>query len=516
MPERDGGGSRRRMEASMAIGLLLIIGVALLVALRFYIHRGLPRYEVPLVLGTDAIGGAGSRVLILAPHSDDETLGSGGVILKTEAAGGQVRVVLMTNGDGFRAAAEEQARTTHPGAKGFVELGLIRQRETTKAMEVLGLEPDDVIFLGYPDRGLEPMWQQYWNPGTPYASPYTGLSSSPYPQSYEPGAIYCGKGLVANLRKIIREFAPTQILVTHPSDAHPDHRATFVFLSYALGQIEAEGWGGRTPPAVYTYIVHRGDWPLPRGYHPSEPLDPPRTLASVTTRWYDYPLAPGDVQKKREAVDAYRSQTALMPFYLRSFIRTNELFGVVPEIRAAAPMTPAVAERAGVGPASLWWRVSAAILDPVDDTLARRVEAGADLRALYAMVDGGTFRLLVKPRVVPSAAVRYVFLISDFAAGQGPPGQAQPGGTPSGRTRTFYRIVTAPGAAIDIQVNGMSGGQLVDGVRDAATSGVVDGGLELDLDLASLGHPAKLLLSVESHIGDRIVDQTEWTVVALR
>ena len=39
------------------------------------------------------------RVLILAPHPDDETIGTAGVLQQAKKAGAQVKVVCFTNGD---------------------------------------------------------------------------------------------------------------------------------------------------------------------------------------------------------------------------------------------------------------------------------------------------------------------------------------------------------------------------------------------------------------------------------
>lgn len=491
------------MESSRAIGLFLIAGVFLLVLLRFYIHRPLPKYETPLALTPGALGGAGSRVLVFAPHSDDETLGTGGVIRATAAAGGQVEVVLMTNGDGFTLAVEEELRTGRLTPPQYVELGYMRQDETLKATQILGLPRASVVFLGYPDRGLAPMWEQYWDYSTLFASRYTRISHSPYRNSFQPEAPYCGQNVVDNLKKIITGFGPTQILVTHPNDAHPDHWATFAFVTYALEQLRAEDYDKDRSLAVYTYLVHRGDWPLPRGYHPTQSLDPPSTLAGLTTRWYDYPLDGAGVQDKRLAVEAYHSQTVLMPFYLRSFIRTNELFGVLPEVKAAQVPGGMEASSPALGPESLWWGVSPAVLDPLDDTIVRRAEKGADLRAVYAAVEGGKLRLLVKARGTPSPKVQYVFLISDFGAA-------------ASGDRTFYRLAVTPPGSVQAQINGLAEGPRADEVRAACRAEMAGGGLELEVALPALRNSDRILLSVESQVERSVIDRTEWTVLGLR
>ncbi len=62
------------------------------------------------------------RLLILAPHCDDETLGSAGLILAAERAGIQVRVVIATNGDGYFFATAQDFRKVYPRRAGFHSL----------------------------------------------------------------------------------------------------------------------------------------------------------------------------------------------------------------------------------------------------------------------------------------------------------------------------------------------------------------------------------------------------------
>ena len=42
---------------------------------------------------------AGDRVLVLAPHPDDESLACGGIIQRALARGARVRIVFLTYGD---------------------------------------------------------------------------------------------------------------------------------------------------------------------------------------------------------------------------------------------------------------------------------------------------------------------------------------------------------------------------------------------------------------------------------
>jgi LmbE family N-acetylglucosaminyl deacetylase len=93
-----------------------------------------------------------TKLLVLAPHCDDETLGAGGAILAAEHLGMEVRVVIATNGDGYLFATMEEFRQAYPTAEDFIRMGNVRQQESLNALQVLGLQPDQVIFLSYPDR----------------------------------------------------------------------------------------------------------------------------------------------------------------------------------------------------------------------------------------------------------------------------------------------------------------------------------------------------------------------------
>jgi LmbE family N-acetylglucosaminyl deacetylase len=79
--------------------------------------------------------------LVLAPHSDDETFGCGGTLVRLREAGWHVKVVVITDG-----ARGDPA--------GFVDGSItsLRRRETMAALAVLGI--DDVDFLGEPDGDL--------------------------------------------------------------------------------------------------------------------------------------------------------------------------------------------------------------------------------------------------------------------------------------------------------------------------------------------------------------------------
>lgn len=80
-----------------------------------------------------------SRILVVAPHPDDETFGCGGLIASSVARGAEVVVVTVTDG-----------AASHPGHPGLSER---RRREQVSAVRSLGCTREP-WWLGFADGGL--------------------------------------------------------------------------------------------------------------------------------------------------------------------------------------------------------------------------------------------------------------------------------------------------------------------------------------------------------------------------
>ena len=321
------------------------------------------------------------RVLIMAPHNDDEVLGSAGLIQESLRQGAQVKVVLATNGDGFRWAAMEDFRRLSFRNSDYIRMGNMRQQESLNALKLLGVPAEDVTFLGYPDRGTATLWNDHWDRTNPYTSPFNGSDHSPYDRTYDPQANYSGESYLADLRSIIGDYRPDLIIYPHPDDVHPDHWAMSAFTRAALAQIQ-EGDPAYQPDS-YTYLVHRPDYPWPMGLHELLPLLPPLTLYSLDTNWYRLDISPEDTAVKRQAVNAYRSQFPLLRFVLDSFIRRNELYA-----RTQPDNLPEIAQGNWDDP-STWLDAQGQSIPPVQqdpqgDFLTRKALPGTDLVGLYA------------------------------------------------------------------------------------------------------------------------------------
>ena len=273
--------------------------------------------------------GEAHEILIVAPHNDDEVLGPGGTVQNCLAEGTNVRVVMMTNGDGQWRGPFVSSK------KNEIQLGYRRQRETIKALANLGIPEKNVIFLGYPDRGLNVLWNSSWTCDNLYRSKRTGEDHTEYTDSYQPGAPYCGISVVQDLEKILKDNVPDIIYFPHPQDIHPDHWATNAFVTYALEKLRTENPTDEKLKKLreFTYLVHFWRWPLPRGKHLNDSLLPPKELVELGTQWVKNDLAPDVTENKLKSILQYKSQMEFMPRYLESFARTDELFGILPPLR---------------------------------------------------------------------------------------------------------------------------------------------------------------------------------------
>lgn len=300
----------------VALGALLLAGVLVInlpaLGAWWYARRfGLSAAALPAAQRLVA----GDRVLVVAPHPDDEVLCCAGMVLQAHEAGAQVWIVYVTAGDAFELDAILLERKVWTSGEPMLELGRRRLDEARSAAAMLGVAHDHVVVLGFPDRGLRALVDG--DPKKLFRSRFTLRSSVPYEAAQSPGLAYTGENLRAELRKVLAAVNPTVVLAPIPRDAHPDHRAVGELMIELLGerrQLDIGRW----------WIVH-GDreWPLPKGVHLRQPLFPPLRARNVA--WERFDLEPQWVATKLRAIYAYRSQVDLMRRFLEAFARRNEL-----------------------------------------------------------------------------------------------------------------------------------------------------------------------------------------------
>ena len=101
--------------------------------------------EFPLAVGK------GERLLVLAPHPDDETLSSAGLIKRVLDNGGSVRSVVVTSGDAYVDAVVRETGKRHPTSEDYMDFGVKRLQESSRAAMVLGKGHINLDLLGFSD-----------------------------------------------------------------------------------------------------------------------------------------------------------------------------------------------------------------------------------------------------------------------------------------------------------------------------------------------------------------------------
>ncbi len=129
----------------------------------------------------------GKKVLVFAPHPDDETFGCGGTLALHAGAGDPVKVVFLTNG----AAGEASEKTDK------VQYVKLRQNEAVKACVCLGVT--DLEFWSYEDRSLAG-----------------------------------SRGVLRRMIDLLEVFRPQLVYAPSPLEFHPDHRAASFLLCDAI------------------------------------------------------------------------------------------------------------------------------------------------------------------------------------------------------------------------------------------------------------------------------------------
>lgn len=144
------------------------------------------------------------RVMVIAPHPDDESLATGGLIISARKAGAAVRILFATNGDNNPWPQRWVEKRWRIGTSERQRWGSRRNSEARAAVESLGLPSDAARFLNFPDQGI------------------TGK------------LLHDDQEALQRLRQELMEFAPTLLVIPSPHDLHPDHNGLYVLFQVAL------------------------------------------------------------------------------------------------------------------------------------------------------------------------------------------------------------------------------------------------------------------------------------------
>lgn len=294
--------------------------------------------------------GQGERLLVVAPHPDDETLGAGGLIQRVLERGGRVHVVLMTAGDGYREAVEAATPDADDDSTRFVAYGERRLNEARAAMNVLGNGHVRTDVMGFPDGSMTALLGPHWWRIAPLRSPFTHAGQPPYAQALDPQLPYAGVALRDALAALLQKTRPTIIALPDWMDAHPDHSATGIFTMLAIDE-----WQGRrsqhtdVAPRLLAYLIHWGNWPpRPTGWKGKEfpsvtqttPLQLPQDLPPRHLSRQQLTLTDQEITTKSRALAEHQTQRTVDAYLLGVFVRRTEPFTVItahelPRVRQA-------------------------------------------------------------------------------------------------------------------------------------------------------------------------------------
>ena len=420
------------------------------------------------------------RILVLAPHPDDEVLGCGGIIQHAVTMGLPVRVVFLTYGDNNEWSFLIYRKRPVVTPNAIRRMGLVRHDEALAAARVLGLSADQLTFLGYPDFGTLEIWERHWGEQPPFRSMLTRVAVVPYANALRPGAPYKGEEIVQDLTTVLREFRPTKVFVSHPGDHMPDHRALYLFARVALWDLES-----KMTPEFYPYLIHFKRWPRPKGYRPTAPLGPP-ALFQGDIAWASHLLNPNEVEHKRMAIRAHRSQYGSSAKYLLSFIRPNELFGDFPAVPLR--LNPTTVPLVSNGH-------TAASVPPEELTdVERAAFVGVEERSVR--LDGGNLVLSIEfTRPLAQAVIASVYIFG-YRHDQ-----------PFARLPKLHITFSATGHAIYNQARRLPN-DLLQITREPRR-------LTLRIPLQILGNPERILTGARTYLGEIPLDWVSWRILEL-
>jgi len=256
------------------------------------------------------------RILVVAPHPDDEVIAASGLISRAVRMRIPVEIVIVTSGETYPRAAKHLTNHQNLTPEDFYKLGMTRQRESINALSYLGVPIQNIVFLGFADTSLKFLLDEYWD--KPCNIGGIGTAHCPYNSGvYNPGVVYTGKNLYRSMQTVIKSFRPTHIIYPHEKDTHDDHKATNRLIDQIVTRNHIKA-------ILLNYLVHYPQWPFPTGLY--QDLDMPLPPSEDPRRWEKLILTKEEVKQKYQAILLYESQLYTLNDFLLSFDRGSEIF----------------------------------------------------------------------------------------------------------------------------------------------------------------------------------------------
>jgi LmbE family N-acetylglucosaminyl deacetylase len=207
--------------------------------------------------------GADECWLFISPHDDDVVAGAGLTFQAGLAEGAKIHAAIVTDGRMGYCRIEQQ----HTIAK-------IRMAEAYRSFAILGLTPERLRFLKYPDGDLNSYRGRHFTT----TGSYTEIE----------GAV----GTQNTFSYLLRQVRPNRVFVPTSTDLHPDHRVAHEELMISLFHAQGNIWPELGPPIaevprVYEFAVYC-DFP-----------EPPHIRIDATAEM---------LETKLQAIQAYASQ----------------------------------------------------------------------------------------------------------------------------------------------------------------------------------------------------------------
>jgi len=209
----------------------------------------------------------GEEMLVFAPHCDDETIATAGLIQRALHEGARVDVAMVTD-----------CNKHHNENKRYDEL--------KSALSTLGVASKNIVFLSYPDGEMG--------------------KQSP-------------RAVRQKFSDLIDRLRPGLLIAPHDHDTHIDHRVT--------GKLVLDIAKERNIP-IYQYLVHYPYFPAPKKFVPGDYLLPPLKMITFDKKWLKLDLSAPEEDIKDKAILQYKTQlkNRFISGILLGSVRQNELF----------------------------------------------------------------------------------------------------------------------------------------------------------------------------------------------
>lgn len=195
----------------------------------------------------DIVKSSINNVMIFSPHEDDESICCAGIIKRCIINKTNIKMVLVTTGD-------------HSYAKGRIE-------KTINAMTLLGLEKENIVYLGYGDYDV--LGHAYLSieiptkiiPGLRSSKTYGFSDLGIIDYHYKISGVHADynyENIFYDIYSVIKENMPENIYLPSQIESHPDHSTTSFFVIKAILELKKTL---NYNPTIHEYMVYKRGLP---------------------------------------------------------------------------------------------------------------------------------------------------------------------------------------------------------------------------------------------------------------